>query len=183
VLSLYRSLLYLYPRAFRYEYGDEMLAVLFEVEAERKKKGVLARIVSSVHEAGGLLGGALQEHVRVVTGSSRWPMFPQRRFAMRSEFRFPKATVTLMAIILVAVLLAIDKAKAIQASVPYVNPHVGPIQPHPFTILPQLLVVIIVACVGGVIGWAVFFALHLSGIQRLSEAHPSGGQRASSGLT
>jgi len=183
VLSLYRSLLYLYPRAFRYEYGEEMLAVLFEVEAERKKKGVLARIVSSVHEAGGLLGGALQEHVRVVTGSSRWVMFPQRRFAMRSEFRFPKATVTLMAIILLGILLAIDKAKAIQAAVPYANPQVGPIQSHPLSILPQLLAAVIVCSVGGLIGWAVLFAMHRSGTHRLSEVHPSGGQRASSRLT
>lgn len=58
---------------------------------------------------------------------------------MRSEFRFPKATVALMLLILAGVLIAIDKARSIQSSLPYSNPHVGPIHDVYFTALPSLL--------------------------------------------
>ena len=174
----YRFLLYLYPSAYRAEYGEEMMDVLFEVQKELGKKGVLARIVREVHEAGGLLRGALREHARSIICSYGCALFPPRRLTMRSEFRFPKTTVSLMAVILAAILLAIDKAKAIQASIPYANPGVGPIQPAQFTILPTLLLVLVGACITGVIGWAILFALHRSGVHRLSEVDPSRGQGA-----
>ena len=92
---------------------------------------------------------------------------------MRSEFRFPKAAVLLMTIILGAILVAIDRARAIQASVPYANPHVGPIKSSGITVLPTLLAVLLGACVAGAIGWAVAFALRRSGTHRFSEMNPS----------
>ena len=97
---------------------------------------------------------------------------------MRSEFRFPKATVALMTLILAGVLVAIDKARAIQASGPYANPHVGPILSVRFAILPSLVFTLLGACAAGGIGWTVLFALHRSGVQRLSEVDPSGEQGA-----
>jgi len=81
---------------------------------------------------------------------------------MRSEFRFPKATVTLMTVILLAIFLAIDKAKAIQASIPYANPQVGPIHPtQQLMLLPTLLFVLAGACVTAALGWGILFALHV----------------------
>ena len=97
---------------------------------------------------------------------------------MRSEFRFPKATVGLMLVILAAVMLTIEKAKAISASIPHANPPVGHIYASQITILPTLLVVLIGAIGAGVIGWAILFALRRSGIQQLSELKPSAGQRS-----
>ena len=97
---------------------------------------------------------------------------------MRSEFRFPKATVTLMAIILVGVIMAIDKARAIQASIPYANPRVGPIQPAQFTVLPAFLLTFVAACIAGAIGCAILCALHRSGVHRFSEVDPSSGHRS-----
>ena len=102
---------------------------------------------------------------------------------MHSEFRFPKATVTLMTIILVAILVAIDRAKAIQASIPYANAQVGPIKAAEFAALPTLLIALLGACVAGVVGWAILFALRRSGIHRLSEIGPSSGRSSSSRLT
>jgi hypothetical protein len=176
MLPLYRSLLYLYPATYRCEYGEEMIEVLAEVQAETRKQGALARVFCGAHEAGGLLYGALREHFRGITGS--YDVFSQRRFAMRSEFRFPKATVGLMMVILAAVLFTIEKAKAISASVPHANPPVGHIQPAQITIVPSLLVAMISAIVAGVVGWAILFALHRSGIQQLSEMNPSADQRS-----
>ena len=92
---------------------------------------------------------------------------------MRSEFRFPKAAVVLMTIILVAILVAIERAKSIQASIPYANPHVGPIKEVGINVFPLLLLVLLGACVAATIGWAVVFALHRSGMHRFSKIDPS----------
>jgi hypothetical protein len=187
MLALYRSLMHLYPAAYRCEFGEEMMDVLSEVQAVTRNRGALARFRSGAHEAGGLLFGALQEHVWNIMGSQGRrrlsPMFSSSflpgRFAMKSEFRFPKATVTLMVIILAAVIFTIEKAKAISASVPHTSSPVGHIQPAQITMVPTLLVTMITALVIAVIGWAVLFALHRSGVQQLSEMNPSAGQRSS----
>lgn len=185
MLALYQSLLYLYPPAYRREFDQEMLDVLAKVQAETRKRTVLARAVSAAHEAGGLLCGALREHLWIITGSQGKrrlspmfsPTFLAGRFAMRSEFRFPKATVALMTVILAAVMFTIEKAEAISASIPHANPPVGPIHSTQFAIVPPLLMAMISAFVVGVIGWGVLFALHRSGVQQLSGMNPSAGQR------
>ena len=183
MLAIYRCLLYLYPSAYRDEYGEEMMAVFYQVEAAMGRKSSVARTVRSIREAGGLLRGALRERARSIVGPHGGAMFSSRRLAMRSEFRFPKATVTLMAIILVGVIMAIDKARAIQASVPYANPRVGPIQPVHLTVLPSLLLIFVAACVAGGIGWAILFALQQSGVQHFSKIDPSKGQRSGTKLS
>jgi hypothetical protein len=149
-----------------------MISVLLEVEREAQTKSVRARTISRGHEAAGLLYGAMREHVRAIIGSNV-TFSGGRRLTMRSEFRFPKAAVLLMTIILVAILVAIDKARAIQASVPYANPYVGPIKPSGIALFPTLLIVLVGAGVAGAIGWAVVFALHRSGTHRLSQVNPS----------
>jgi len=182
MLSLYRFLLRLYPRAYRHEFGVEMLAVFREAQTETWKKGVLARGVFCAREVAGLLRGALGEHLQAIAGSDlltasrsriSLSIFPLRRFTMRSEFRFPKATAPLMAIILALIVVAIEKAKAIQASLPHTNPHVGPIQPAQFTLFSTVLVVVAITCAAGLLGWAILFALRRSGLHRLSEFNPS----------
>ena len=186
MLALYRSLMHFYPATYRCEFGDEMMDVLTEVHAATRKKSGLARFLSGVHEGGGLLFGALQEHVWNITGSQGRrrlsPMFSSSflpgRFAMKSEFRFPKATVTLMVIILAAVILTIEKAKAISASVPHTSSPVGHIQPAQITMIPTLLVAMVTAIGVAVIGWGILFALRRSGVQQLSEMNPSAGQRS-----
>lgn len=173
---VYRFLLQLYPSAHRHEYGEEMLAVFREVQAETRGKGILRTGRFWIREVLGLLGGAFEEHFRSLMGSSYPPSIFLRRPIMRSEFRFPKATATLMTIILAAVVMAIEKATAIVNSVPHTGPHVGPIQPAHFTLFPTLLVILTFGCVAGAIGWAIAFALHRTGAQRLADFHPSGRQ-------
>lgn len=168
MLSLCRYLLYLYPTAHRLEYGAEMATVLFERQAESQSSGVVARWVFWAREIAGLLCGALQEHVLAATGLHSWVEFRLRRFSMRSEFRFPKATGWLMLVILAAVVMAIEKAKAISASLPDTHPYVGPIQPAQFSVIATFAVVFVAGCVIGAVGWAVLFALRRSGVQRLS---------------
>ena len=173
MLILYRAMLYLYPSAYRDEYGEEMMTVFHEMQAEVVKRPFNARAVACVREAGGLLLGALREHARRIVhpdGSSKLPsMLSARRLAMPSQFRFPKATTPLMMMILVGVIMAIDQARAIQASIPYANPRVGPIQPAQLTVLPSLVLLLAAACVAGAVGWLILFALRRSGLHRFSD--------------
>ena len=172
MLFLYRCLLHLYPVAYRYEYGDEMAGVFRELQkdmrGEMRGKRLLPRGAFLLREFAGLLNGALQEHSRAITGSNLFPS-SSRRFTMRSEFRFPKATPVLMTIILAGVILTIEKATAIQESLPYTHPRLPPIQPERFTFFPAMAVIFLSAYAAAVIGWIVLFALRRSGVHRLSE--------------
>jgi len=182
MLPLFRTLLYLYPAAYRREYGDEMLAVLSEVQAEVRTKSPLNRAISFSREAAGLLRGALEEHLQAIYSPQSFPVFPSRRITMRSEFRFPKATVALMTLILLAIIAAIEKAKAISQSVAPSSTPVGPIQPPYVSIVPTFLIALAGVGVCGALVWAALFALHRSGTQRLSDLKPSAERRPPSSL-
>lgn len=180
MLGFYRALLHFYPAAYRFEFGEEMMDVLLEVQARNRKKGALALFFSSAHETGGLLFGAARERFYAITGSHGSGMFPfRRRFAMRSEFRFPKATVGLMLVILAALMFTIEKAKAISASIPHANPAVGLIHSVQGTIVQTFLATLLWAITAGAIGWGILYALRRTGVQQLSEMKPSARQRSS----
>ena len=167
----------LYPAAYRCEFGEEMLEVLSELQGEIRKQNAITRVFFAARESGGLVSGALHEHLRSFTGSYDNEIFSLRRFAMKSEFRFPKATVGLMLVILAAVMFTIEKARAISTSVPHSSPSVGPIQSVQATIVEPLLAILIWAITAGAIGWGILYALHRSGVQQLSEMNPSAGPK------
>jgi hypothetical protein len=180
MLLLYRCLLRLYPAAYRYEYGEEMAGAFRELQKEvrfeRSGRGLWPRAAFFFREFSGLLSGAIHEHSRAITGSDL--LFPSRRCAMRSEFRFPKATPILMAVILAGVILAIEKATAIEQSFPLAYPQqLPPIQPEHFTFFPAMAVIFLSAYAAAVIGWAVLFAMRRSGVHRLSEVPRSQTQK------
>jgi hypothetical protein len=181
MVSAYRSLLRLYPAAYRAEFGEEMAGVFGEVQSKARVRGHFRAGSFYIREVMGLLFGALEEHARAIAGSRPWAFSPllsfsSRRFRMRSEFRFPKSTAVLMVLILAGVILAIEKATAIQESLPYANPHLPPIQSSHFTLFPAMAVIFFSAYAAAVIGWAMLFALRRSGVHRLSEM-PAGEAR------
>jgi len=167
--TLSRYLLYLYPAAHRLEFGEEMHEVLRERQKEIAKRGAMARWLSNVRETAGLLRGAAEEHARVATGLYSWGEFLMGRIRMRKEFRFPKATPVLMTLILVAVLMAIEKARAIQLSVPPSHQDVGPIQSANFSVVPAFALWLVLGCAVGAMAWAAAYAMRRSGVQRLAE--------------
>jgi hypothetical protein len=169
MLGIYRLLLLLYSAPHRHEFGEEMTAVFLEAQAETAQKGAVAQTVFCTREAAGLLFGAVRERVRVPSGVQICMPFSTRRFTMRTEFRFPKSTAVLMTIILAGIVVAIEKAKAIQASLPDVNPRLGAIQPAHFTFLPTVALGLLFFYAAGLIGWAILFTLHRSGVHRLAE--------------
>jgi len=176
MLRLYRCLLWFYPSPHRREYGNEMTEVFCAARAEIENKGALTRGLFLFREIRGLVGGALEEHVRSLAGSHSWIRLPTRRFTMHAEFRFPRATLILMALILAGTVLAIEKAQAISASLPHINPPVGPIQPERLTFLRPVLLMFAAAYATGLIGWAILFALKRSGMHRLSQVEGSPGR-------
>ena len=168
-LSLYRYAMRLYPAIHREQFGEEMIALFRELHTETANEGMLARSRFCVRETAGVVAGALREHWRVAGGDHFWRLFSNRRFTMRTEFRFPKATAVLMMIILAGVVLAIQRGEAIQRSLPYANPPVGPIHPVPSTLLPGVVIGLALFYAAGMIGWAILFALGRSGVHRLDE--------------
>jgi len=168
MLTIYRFLLHLYPASYRERFAAEMMAVFIEVRAETANKGVTAGCAFSVREAAGLLRGAVQEHVRSLSAHLMLS-FPTRSFSMRNGFRFPKSTPILMTIILAGCVLAIERGKAISASLPQVNPHVGPIQPMHQTFLPVVALAFAFFYLAGMLGWVILYALRRSGMHRLAE--------------
>jgi hypothetical protein len=95
--------------------------------------------------------------------------FPITRVGMRSEFRFPRATAVLMTVILAAVILTIEKARAIQLAVPETHPQVGPIHSGSLTVLPAFGLLLVLGCATGAIAWAIAFAMKRSGVRRIEE--------------
>jgi len=88
---------------------------------------------------------------------------------MRTEFRFPKTTAVLMTIILAGVVMIIQRGEAIQQSLPYTNPPVGPIHPVHSTLLPGVVFGLAFFYAAGLIGWVILFAMRRSGVHRLDE--------------
>ena len=158
--TLYRYLLRLYPAEHRTQFGEEMIEVLREVQADLATRTRFARVIFCLREATGLLTGAIQEHLRSLGAAPVWLSIPTKRFTMRAEFRFPKATAVLMTIILAGVILAIERGEAIVASFGTVE------SPH-FDFLPAIAPLFVFVHAAGVIGWAILFALRRSGVHRL----------------
>ena len=160
MLTLYRCLLRLYPAEHRTQFGEEMIQVLRDVQADAATRTRFARAIFCLREATGLLAGAFQEHLRSLGAAPAWLSIPTRRFTMRNEFRFPKATAVLMTIILAGVILAIKRGEAIVASLGTTD------SPH-FDFLPAIAPLFVFVYAAGVLGWAILFALRRSGVHRL----------------
>lgn len=156
--TVYDWLLRLYPAGHRRRFGDEMAFVFEQTKAERANQGSGPLISFYFREIAGVLGGAWQERLREFSG---------RRSVMRTQFRFPRTTPILMTVILAGVVLAIRKGEAIQASLPDVNPAVGPIHPAQHGLLPDIGIWLLSFYIAGLIGWAILFALRRSGSHRL----------------
>ena len=163
MLIFYKCLLYLYPPVYRREYADEMISVFRDVQADMRAGSLLERASFRARETEGLLAGALQEHLRMFTGSDQPISFT--RCSMRPEFRFPRSTVFLMAVILAGVILAMEKANTIQ--VKYAAGE-GSIWPS----LPWFLGFTVVFTGSAAIAvWGILFALGRTGVHRLANIH------------
>jgi hypothetical protein len=166
LLTVYRSLVCLYPESYRDEFGEEMIAVFREARRDLSP-ALTAKITFHQREFRGLLSGALRAHFDRLFG----PAVPFRRFYMQSQFRFPRSTVFLMCVILAGVVLAINRAVDIvqlkqglpRGMSPSWEPMLGAL---------LLTLGIILAAVAA--GWGVLFATRRTGMHRLEEVQTWG---------
>lgn len=160
MLSLYRGLLFLYPAVYRREFEAEMISVFRDAQADIGTARTSDRCSFRLREIGGLLAGAFREHLRILGGSC--PSISFMRFDMRSEFRFPRSTVFLMAIIFAGVILAMEKANTIQLKY---AAGVGSIWPS----LPWFLVLaFLLTWAASLVILGILFALGRSGAHRMA---------------
>jgi hypothetical protein len=168
MITIYQHLLRLYPAEYRQQFGEEMIAVLTDVEAGNGNRSLLARARLLIRETVGLMSGALREQLRIPANASFALSF-SRRFAMRNGFRFPKSTAILMTLILGGVIVAIRKGEAIAASLPNVSQPIAPIHSAPSYLLPGVVAGFLFFYAAGLAGWAIVFALRRSGVHRLDD--------------
>ena len=163
MLRVYRGLLHLYPPAYRREFMEEMLWVFGEAQKDLVGLPVTTRVAFHAREIVGLLAGAGREHRDKIFGIQNFGSL--RGKDMRPEFRFPRSTVWLMALSLVGVLLAIEKAKSIQLKFA-AGAHIVAV----WSTLPEFATTALaLVCIAGAAGWALLFALGRSGLHRLAE--------------
>src|SRR5271167_2606949 len=145
MLPLYRCLLHLYPSEYRDEFGGEMIDVLRQARQALGGEDFVTRTLLCIRETAGLLLGALREHLRSFTGNYPEELHLPRRLDMRSEFRFPKSTAALMAVVLAVVLLTIEKAKGIQLTHSAAGSDVTIIWSILFSALAQMFLLVSIA--------------------------------------
>jgi hypothetical protein len=152
--------MYLYPAAYRREFGEEMISVFCE---QRRSVGqdFRRRAPFYARELAGLLSGAVREHLLLLGGSEYWSY--SRRSNMR---RFPRSTILLMIVILAGVVLAIENARLVQMKYERSPMAVWDTMPGFFTFGFALV------CLVALSGWLVLFALRRSGMHRLANVQP-----------
>ncbi len=158
MLTIYRRLLWLYPKAYRREFQEEMAEVLGQLQADWSKAGFLAQLLFYVRESAGLIAGVLRE---------TWRQSVMRRFTVGNNFRFPKATWILMTLILAGVIAAIRKGEAISVSLPHDNPALAPIHPANTVMSGWVMSFFIMYAVGLVVG-GVFFLVRRTKLGKMS---------------
>jgi hypothetical protein len=87
---------------------------------------------------------------------------------MRSGMKFPIAAVVFMVLSFLGVMYAIVEAQAVSAAVPNDNPT---LVLHPVHVNPPggIVIMMAIAYVLGIVGWAVVYSLRRSGAERLSQ--------------
>jgi len=141
-----------------------MTMVFRNAQADIRSRSLRERLSFGARETLGLIAGAFQEHLRIVSDHS--PLMSFKRFNMRSEFRFPRSTVVLMSVILGGVMFAMREASSIQAKYGSASDAMWRTFPG-FAGLIFSCAVVMVA-----IGWAVLFAMGRSGVHRLENLLP-----------
>ena len=165
---LYQRLLRLYPADYRMEYGEEMFEVFSQACADVRTPWLRAGFFG--REFTGLLAGALFERIRQLTGNHHWPLYTSRRFRMRDKtWRYSKATIVLMTLILACTVMIIQKAESVALSLPHSNPSLPPIRSLTAALSPVFALAILSTAIIAIVVWAILFALRRSGVHRLSD--------------
>lgn len=157
MLTLYRCLLYLYPAAYRQEFGEEMKSVFCEARPSMAQNRA-ARFRFGAREVRGLIFSVVREHLHAFMGSGN----SFRRLEMRPEFHFPRSTVFLMLAIFAGVVLTIAKATGVELAY---GVTLGTVWPSLISILVCMALSMFAVAA---IGWGILHALGRTGAHRMA---------------
>ena len=183
---VYEFLIGLYPAADRAAFGDEMLDVLRQAEAEASRNGALARAWFFLHESMGLLGGAARERLHALGEERGWKFLAERGPMYQRERRYPYTSIVFMSLVLAITILIIAKAQGVAHylyQVYTVNGHVVMETkqnvrfgtelaewPSHWGFITGMATYFGIAWIAGIAAWAVAHALRRSGVHRLDDA-------------
>jgi hypothetical protein len=153
ILTAYCCLLWLYPRRYRREFGEEMKCV-FRNAQNSLPPALVVKLNFYRREFSGLLSGALWAHFERLFG----PAIPFERFYMQSPFRFPRSTVFLMLVIFAGVVLTIRMASSVAGDI------VGAVWPSLISVLGLM---VLTMCAAAAIVCGILHSLRRSGVHRL----------------
>jgi hypothetical protein len=183
---LYELLLSLYPAADRTAFGDEMMDVLRQAEADAARAGVLARAWFYLHESIGLLGGAARERLHGLGEERGWKFLAERGPMFQRERRYPYTSIVFMSLVLAVTILIIAKAQGVAHYLYQIytlnghtvietraNVHLGNSLfqwPSHWGLLGSIALFLAITWLAAVIAWGVTHAMRRSGVHRLDEA-------------
>lgn len=153
VLTVYRCLLWLYPKSYREEFAEEMSSVFCESRSNLPP-ALAAKINFYQREFRGLLSGAVRANFNVTFGIG----IPFRRFDMQTQFRFPSSAVFLMVVIFGGVVLAIVEANGIARGASGLAWR---------SLVSGFSFMLLSACAIAAASWGILHARHRSGVHRL----------------
>ena len=157
MVKVYCWLLYLYPRSYRHDLGQEMTLVFRDARSSLSP-ALAVKISFYCREFCGLLSGALSAHFDRLFG----PVIPFPRFYMQPQFRFPRSTVFLMLVIFVGVVLTIAEASSIAGD------RLGLAWR---TLAYVLILMVLIMCTAAAIIWAILHIRGRCGVHRLQNLH------------
>lgn len=151
--KLYRWLLFLYPADYRSIFGAEMAEVFDETYASACERSIWWLLTFCLRELTGLVRTALYARIRIYD-SELWAV----RMKVIANGR---VIVPALIFMFTAVVAAVEILKSFVF-------HGLRLRPILLLELPMAILWLILACVGGVIGWGIAFLARRTGMQRLA---------------
>lgn len=182
MLSIYQSLLRLYPQDYRYIFADEMIRVFRDAQSDLERGTMAARFAFYLREITGLVLGASRERIRELH---------DRNFKIggtmdqQSRCRFPAFAIAMMMIVFVIVLELIVKGQGLSHYLFQIygvgGQHVAGSPEHwdlgkslqrwpsHYGLVSGVVAGFLLAWGAGAVAWALAYLLRRTGAQRLEE--------------
>lgn len=170
---MYRFLLKLYPPLHREKFGDEMLRVFRQAEADARSEGIPVQAAFYLRETLGLAGGALRERLRSIGLDScrRQQVRMGGIMILQTRYRFPRSATAMMTFVLVIVVGMITKIQGVSHFYGKISSSELPRQPWQwpsyYGLISGIVVCFLLAWIAGAAVWAVAYAMRRTPAQRL----------------
>ena len=177
-MRAYQSMLRLYPRAYREQFGAEMRQVFDDVCAAMAHENLGSRLTFLLSEFRGLLWGAATEHIRALGAPHGFEFFGKRSLYMQPERRFSRTAIFFMTLVLGVIVLTIVKAQGIAYYMEHVRfgGKVAPFSssladwPSHWGLVASIALFFVITWLAAIAAWTIAHSMRRSGVHRLDEA-------------